>query len=139
MKYFPLTLFFIILWIFTSFCSNQKEFVMAQKKKADVSSGKDTYIVSAPIVAKRFVKKNGEVTDIKEYYLQRSIQDYFIKFCESDISREDLETHLANDQSFIKTVKLEVEFKKGLWDVCDETEEVQSRVGEYVVIKRIVS
>ena len=49
-------------------------------KAPNLKSENNTEIISAPIVYKSFVKKNGEETTEKEMYLQRSIQDYFIKF-----------------------------------------------------------
>ncbi len=96
-------------------------------------------IVSAPIVKKPFLKKNGEVTDFEEYYLRRSIQDYFIKFCEGKVSQKKLEAALKEDDGMVKTLKLEVEFLEGEWDICpDDPAEMQSRIGEYVVIHRII-
>ena len=110
------------------------------KKRMDQQTSGGRVIISAPIVKKSFVAKNGKVSDKTELYVQRSIQDYFIKFCESEISREELEAHVAGIDSFINAVKMEVEFRKGDWDVCDnEAVEVQSRTGEYVVIFRIIS
>jgi len=94
--------------------------------------------LTAPIVLKSFVTKNGETTTQKEYYLQASIQDYYIKFCESSISRDELEKHLDTINSLIKAVTLEVEYRKGFWDICDETKDIQSRTGDYVIIYKII-
>ena len=108
-------------------------------KTKDVATGKKTYIISAPIVMKSFVTKRGEATGHKEMYIQRSIQDYYIKFCESKINQEDLENHLASIDSEIKMATLEVEFRNGEWDTCEPTtEQQQSRIGEYVIIHRII-
>lgn len=112
---------------------------MKKKKQADPSTGPNTYIVTASVVLKSFIKKNGQATDKQEYYLRRSIQDYFIKFCESQVSREDLDLHLSQLDGFIKTAKLEVEFRDGAWDICEEEEMLQSRMGAYVIIHRILS
>ena len=109
-----------------------------RNKVPDSTTTNGRQIVSAPVVTKNFVKKNGEVTDHREYYLQRSIQDYFIKFCESDVSRDTLEEHLAQQDGNIKTVTVEVEFREGAWDQCDNQEMVQSRMGDYVVIYKIL-
>lgn len=98
----------------------------------------DKVIVTAPLVLKSFVKKNGELTDLKEWYIQRSIQDYFIKFCESKITRKELEDYLAQQGNPLNTAKLEIEFREGNWDICDDNELMQSRVGEYVIVHRIV-
>ena len=108
-------------------------------KTPDIQSTNGGQIVSAPVVSKNFVMKNGEVTERTELYLQRSIQDYFIKFCESGITREQLEEHMSTIHSPIKSITVEVEFKEGAWDQCDENQPVQSRMGEYVVIHRIIS
>ena len=106
-------------------------------KAKDTSTGMGKYIISAPVITKDFVKKNGEITLQKEIYIQRSIQDYYIKFCESKISREDLKKHLSNLEA-INVVTLEVEFIDGYWDICDDNLEQQSRIGEYVIIHRII-
>jgi hypothetical protein len=111
---------------------------MQKKKTADVSTGDKKVMVSAPLVLKSFVKKNGERTDLKEWYIQRSIQDYFIKFCESKVSREELEAYLTKQGSPLNIATLEVEFRKGEWDICEENELMQSRIGEYVIIHRII-
>ena len=74
----------------------------------------------------------------KNIYIERSIQNYFIKFCESHITSEDLEEKLSKISSPIKALKLEIEYRKGNWDICDENEDQQSRVGEYVIVHRIL-
>lgn len=94
-------------------------------------------IISAPVVQKFFYKKNGEKTDRKEYYLQLSVQDYFIKFCESEVTADAFRDYVDQIESPLKTVKLEVEFREGEWDRCG-AEPAQSRVGAYVVIWRII-
>jgi len=125
-------------FLFMGSCSSQKKVIMAKNKTKDISSGKRKYIISVPVVTKNFVKKNGDTTEHKELYIRRSIQDYYIKFCESKISSEDLENHLATIDREIKVVTLEVEFLDGHWDICDGNFEQQSRIGEYVIIYRIV-
>ena len=78
-------------------------------------------------------------TDLQEYYVRRSIQDYFIKFCESSISEEDLRTNLATIDSPIKALTIEVEFRNGSWDICDDEGEIaQSRIGKYIIIHQIL-
>lgn len=107
-------------------------------KTKDFSSGDNTYIISAPISEKYFYTKNGVRTDKKEYYIQRSIQDYFIKFCESKVSKEDLQEAWDKEEGFMKALKLEVEFRKGEWDNCGNQEPApQSRLGDYVVVHKI--
>jgi hypothetical protein len=111
---------------------------MSKNKTKDISSSEGKHIISVPVVIKNFVKKNGEMTTHKEFYIRRSIQDYYIKFCESKISRDDLENHLATMDNEIKIVTLEVEFLDGYWDICDDDFEQQSRMGAYVIIHRII-
>ncbi len=84
------------------------------------------------LIQKPFIKKNNVETDIQEYYLRCSIQDYFIKLCESNVSKEDL------DQYLNKGISVEMDIVEGEWDSCPGDGEVQSRVGTYVVIKKII-
>ena len=107
-------------------------------KRADQKSGENRVIITAEIVEKSFVNKAGKVSDKKEFYVRRSIQDYFIKFCESKVSADALRTAWEKETGFIKTLRMEVEFRKGNWDDCGEEEfEVQSRVGEYLVLHKL--
>ena len=98
----------------------------------------NTEIITVPVVMKKFVKKNSKITDYDEYYLERSIQDYFIKFCESKVTQKELEVALKKVRSPIKTLTLKVEFKEGFWDSCEEGVMVQSRTGGYVIIHQII-
>lgn len=111
---------------------------MENNKSKDTQSKTNQYIISTPIVTKNFIKKNGKATQKKEFYIERSIQDYFIKFCESQISYKELENHLAKMEGLIKVVTLEVEFRNGNWDICNDDFQQQSRTGEYVIIHRII-
>lgn len=125
---------FLIFIYFNSSCISQNVNTM-KKNKVD-KNGKA--IITAPVVVKNFIKKNGQPTGIKEFYVRRSVQDYFIKFCESNISKEDLEKHLEKSNDLIKTLTLEVEFEEGSWDICDGNYEQQSRIGKYIVIHRVI-
>ncbi|MGH1386621.1 hypothetical protein [Kordia sp.] len=135
---FGLCILACIICLFTWSCLSQKKVIMTTNKTKDISSSEGKYIISSPVVIKSFVKKNGEKTSHKEMYLRRSIQDYYIKFCESKISSEDLENHLSTIDKEIKTATLEVEFLDGYWDICDDDFEQQSRMGAYVIIHRII-
>lgn len=95
-------------------------------------------VITAPIVKKNFVNKAGKTTNHVEYYIRRSIQDYYIKLCESNVSIKELNAHLDNIEGDIKVLQLEVEFRDGEWDICDENYEAQSRIGEYAVILKIL-
>ena len=76
-----------IICLFTWSCSSQKKANMSKNKTKDISTGEGKYIISTPVVIKNFVKKNGAVTKHQEIYLQRSVQDYYIKFCENSFYR----------------------------------------------------
>lgn len=120
-------------------CSSQKPTTMVKNKTKDVSTGDGKFIISAPIVLKNFVDTKAKITNQKDYYIERSIQDYFIKFCESEVTREELETYLATkDGIIIKAATLEIEYRDGEWDSCNDDAKEQSRTGPYVIIYRII-
>lgn len=132
---------YIVLSIISSFiisCSSQKEVKMSQNKIADIATGDGKQIITVPIVSKSFVKKNGEVTEYQELYIRRSIKDYYIKFCESNITRKELENKISNFDEFNKVVTVEVQFLNGYRDICDGNLNQQSRMGEYVIIHKIL-
>lgn len=109
---------------------------MKLNKRPDPLSDQGNPIIDTPIVKKEFINKKGVGTGVFEYYAQRSIQDYFIKFCESKISKKELEQALEAEKGLLKTVRLEVEYKEGNWDQCGK-ELVQSRTGSYIIIHSI--
>lgn len=85
--------------------------------------------VGAEIVEKVFVNKGGKVTNYKELYLRCSVQDYFIKLCESKVSKEELMKYVD------KGVTVHVEIREGMWDHCDPNPAyAQSRTGLYAAI-----
>lgn len=106
------------------------------------AQNKNKMITSGLIVEKEFVNKIGKSAGFKEMYFRLSVQDYFIKFCESKVSKEELKEYLEkhSTQSILgdKSITLEVEVVEGAWDICDYSERVQSRIGKYVIIHRIV-
>lgn len=108
-------------------------------KTPDTVSDSGRVIVTAPVSRHRFQKKNGEYMDFEELYLSRSIQDYYIKFCESKVTRTEIEEYLAKKGDLIPTITVEVEFMEGEWDRCPGDPEMQSRVGEYVIILKLLS
>lgn len=88
---------------------------------------------SCQIVEKIFRNKAGKVLGDTELYLRCSVQDYFIKFCESEVSKEEISKYINSG------VTVEMEVRDGEWDSCPaQTFPVQSRVGVYVVIKKII-
>jgi hypothetical protein len=94
--------------------------------------------ISAPVVKKAFINKGGKASGGSDYYVQRSIQDYFIKFCESKVSRAVIDRELAKQKGMIKTLKMIVSIREGEWDRCPGQGEVQSRIGDYMVIHEIL-
>lgn len=88
---------------------------------------------SCELIEKEFVNKIGKSNGVKELYLRCSVQDYFIKICESNVTAEQLKKHLN------RGIKVEIEIKNGSWDICEYTlEQQQSRIGEYIVVSKII-
>ena len=88
---------------------------------------------SCVLIEKEFINKGGKISEYKELYLQCSIQDYFIKICESHVNLKDLKPYINSG------IKVKVEIKDGLWDHCsDDPAYSQSRMGTYVIITEIV-
>lgn len=73
-------------------------------------------------------------------YIERSVQEYFIKFYESKVTRKEVEKALSTQTSFIKTLEIEIDYKDDEWDNCQENKEenVASRTGQYVIIHKII-
>jgi hypothetical protein len=133
---FSLTISSFILGLFLlCSCSTKKEIMLVCDDPGPV---RHHAIITAPIVTKNFVNKAGVTTGQVEYYIQQSMQDYFIKFCESNVSIKELNEKLENIEGDIKALQLEVEMREGDWDICDGNHEIQSRVGEYMVILKIL-
>ena len=131
------SVFIIALSIMFS-CSTSKEKTSQQNNVSDKNRAEKPYLITAPIVKKQFVNKASRTADHVEYYIQQSIQDYFIKFCESNVSIKELNEKLENIEGDIKALQLEVEMREGDWDICDGNHEIQSRIGEYMVILKIL-
>lgn len=84
------------------------------------------------LIVVNFSNKIGEESDIKELYLRCSVQDYFIKFCESAVTREELEPYIN------KGIKIKMNVVDGNWDICpDDFQDMQSRTGRYAVIESL--
>jgi len=108
-------------------------------KTEDLQLRNGRQIVDAPIVEVSMVLKNAKISSHSDYYVRRNIQDYFIKFCDNDgISKKELEQAMTMKDGISQVLRLEVEFRDGLWDSCDPEEIVQSRTGEYIVIHKIL-
>ncbi len=92
----------------------------------------DKFIISGQIVEKDFIIKNGVSAGFTELYFRASVQDYFIKFCESNITKKELEPFID------KVVTVHAEIRDGDWDICeDDPAEMQSRIGAYLIIKEL--
>lgn len=93
----------------------------------------DKMTVGCQVVSKAFIKKNGQPADREELYLRCSVQDYFIKFCESEVSKEALTPFIDEG------ISVEMEVREGEWDICpDDPPQMQSRIGRYAVILKIL-
>ena len=89
--------------------------------------------VGCQVIEKEFYKKNGKPTGKKELYLRCSVQDYFIKICESNYTEKELTNYIN------KGITAEIEIIEGEWDICNPNDhEIQSRIGKYAVIKKIL-
>lgn len=92
--------------------------------------------MSGQLVKKEFTNKIGEGNGIYEYYFRASIQDYFIKFCESKVAKAEIE---ALNLSEFDTFTVEAEIVEGEWDICpDDPAEMQSRIGKYLRIIKVI-
>ena len=94
------------------------------------SSNLDTATVI--FVKKTSFNKAGESNSYYEWYGRLSMKDYYIKFCESTIDRPTFEKKLE-DNELIKSARITYQIVEGNWDKCDDIE-VQSRVGEYMIL-----
>lgn len=131
MKYLISILFLSL--IFLNSCAIKKN---SLNKTAKITE--NGQIWRGQIVSKTFVSKGGKVTESRDLYFRLSVKDYFIKFCESDVTFEQIEPFINNEFE-IKRVSLEIEFKEGEWDNCKEPGYVQSRTGPYIVIKKVLN
>lgn len=107
------------------------------RKQKDQTTDDGNYVITAPIVSHQFKDEQGNIID-KEYYIQRSVQDYYIKFSESAVSKEEIESKLSKIAGDIKTLTLEIEYKSGDWDEAPPSNSFQIRGGDYVIVYRIL-
>lgn len=139
-------LLFIALCVSLAACSGTKDLPdlapkdsTAGNKTPDKEVAQNVFEISAPIVKKPFINKGGKDLGYDEYYVQRSVQDYFIKFCESKVTKEELDKALDESKELIKALTIQAEIREGEWDICpDDPEHMQSRIGKYMVIHKIV-
>lgn len=110
----------------------------AKNKTMDKRLDNGHLVISAQIVEVSMKMKNSKISSHTDYYVRRSVQDYFIKFCDGFVSKRELEYEMTMKDGVSEPLELEVEIKDGLWDSCDPDEIVQSRTGKYIVIHRII-
>ena len=120
----------ILLTLFA--CKTKKDVSVADLPLPAEKGLTDTQTTTCQLVEKSFTNKGGKITDYKELYLRCSIQDYFIKLCESKVTRKDLEPYID------KGITVKMEIRQGMWDHCDPNPAyAQSRTGIYVAILSI--
>lgn len=125
-----------ILLIFLVSCGTEKNVVINKKMDQKLENGH--IIIDAQIVELAFKMKNAKISSRTELYVRRSIQDYYIKFCESDVSKKEMEYEMTMKDGISESMTMEVEIKDGLWDSCYPDEMVQSRTGKYIVVYKII-
>jgi hypothetical protein len=92
-------------------------------------------IIYGSLIKKPFIRKNGVPTKNKELYFNYNNKSYFIKFCESQVSRQTVERlYSSNSIGFT----FEVELAEGEWDICDKSSEQQSRTGKYMLLHNFI-
>jgi hypothetical protein len=88
-------------------------------------------IITGKILEVPFVNKGGRLIEgVESLFLEVGTQQYFIKIQAGKVSRQTLKELLG------QSIKLEGEIANGLWDSDDPN--IQSRIGEYVVIFKIL-
>jgi len=114
-------------------CSNHKALTVKTNTNNNQSMNQT---LTGQIIKKELIKANGEKSGHFDLYLRCSIQDYFIKFCESSITKEDIE---ALNLGQFDAISVDAEIKHGEWDVCHGlgTDVIPTRIGNYVVIYKM--
>lgn len=129
----------LLLFAIITACSSTKNQHSMYKSKAEIYNKKADGILRCEIILKAYENKNGKISrEVQEYYLRCSADDYFIKFCECKVSKEDIIAHY-HPQKLINPIAVKAKILTGEWDSCDTTERVQSRTGKYVQILEIVN
>ena len=84
------------------------------------------------LVKQPFINKAGKTAEtVDDYYLHTNSKKYFIKFCESTITQQQI------DPFTNQIITVDVKLAQGAWDACGP-EEAQSRIGEYITILKII-
>ena len=145
-KYRKFNRIFILFLIFlnTANCkvTSEKKVNLNENMNKNIENNQNNVVYTGQIVKKEFIKKNGEPSGFYELYFRASVQDYFIKFCESKVSKNEISAFLAKDEMDIpKGVKVNARIiYMGYWDICNEDPAMtQSRVGDYIIIDEILN
>ncbi|MCE5211355.1 MAG: hypothetical protein LLG40_07360 [Deltaproteobacteria bacterium] len=106
-------------------CTVTKNVAIQMPPAANVS------IYDGKVVSETFINKVGkENPKIIDLYFETGGKRYFIKFLDGSVSRNEMVQYLG------KNVRIQGNVKYGLWDTDNPND--QSRVGNYVVIQKIV-
>lgn len=139
-KNFKTPLFVIIVFAITSLGLALGNKTKSSKNKKNVNTNKniqDASIIHGELVKLSATNKRGEVMgNLTEYYIRCSIQDYFIKLCESKITKEDLDKYY-DESKLINSISVKGKIVTGNFDICNH-EEAASRIGNYITIDEII-
>ncbi len=115
----------ILLSILFIVACSEKTIKQAENKN---NNGK---IMKGKIVYINFTDKGGRVHEnIGDYFFEDTENQYFIKFTKSTVSQDEIAKFKD------KEIEISGEIEDGLWDTDDPN--VQSRIGEYVIIYEIL-
>ncbi len=118
----------LIFVLFIQSCAMKKETTPIREKTVDKENPLKR---TGEIIEKTFVNNNGEIGNFTELYFRASIQDYYIKFCESAVKKEDLIPFIG------KVITVDAEIVIGNFDTCPGEQSPQEiREGHYMVIKK---
>ncbi len=82
--------------------------------------------ISCILIEKKYQDDQWNLKD-EALFLRCSVQDYFIKFDESTVKREDIVSRIGTP------VTVEIEIVDGFWDDC-----TQDKTGTYARLKELI-
>ncbi len=95
------------------------------------SFGQKTEIMKGKIIKINFINKGGrEIPGAFDYFFETDNEKYFIKISEGNVKRDKIAKY------YEKNIEIEGYKSNGLWDTDDP--KVQSRVGDFIVINKIL-
>ena len=110
---------------------------MTKQKKPDTKTENNTVIISGEIIL-AVCDENKDENRVEEFFIRRSIQDYFINLAQSKIKSEDLRPYVSKSYEDIITAKLEVDYVEGKWHQCSGMFGPREHEGIYVVVHKII-